>query len=489
MRQKNKLLLIFIFILYLAASAFSEVLQEITVKEGDTLWSVANYYLKDPQRWPEILKYNSLPSSDYNVILPGMKLKVPIILIKENLRAAHLMYALNDVRYRRRSQAEWQKAWIDMELYNEDGLRTLQQSKAKVKFSSGETLAMDENSLIILKPEQKQEEINLLSGAVRTSKTKVLANSSVIAPRIEPKGIAPDFKTKLKEDKTTLVEVYEGIVDVTAQGKTVTLTKGFGTEVKFKQAPSSPRLLPPSPEMSVAAPANIPEPSQKVLTDSLELNIKQPFLSSQNKNKTSAQIISQAINKYHLQISTSINFVNVLIDEINPISGKVTINFKKTNLGDGIYYYHLSYVDDLGFEGQFSSPTQFIIDTTAPSLEILSPKNEEEFDTEFVHVSGKTEPGSMIKVNFQAATVEENGDFIIAVMPKNGWNLIKIIAQDAAGNITKKELTINKVKVIKKDKKEPEKNKSSKPSMTFASFVLGTLTTIVIIGVLVLLAH
>jgi hypothetical protein len=125
----------------------------------------------------------------------------------------------------------------------DDGLRTLQQSSAKVKFPSGETLNMDENSLIILKPEKKREEIDLLAGGVRASKTKVLTSSTIVDPKIEPKSEAPDFRTKLKEDKTTLVEVYEGIVDVTAQGKTVTLTKGFGTAVKFKEAPSLPQAL------------------------------------------------------------------------------------------------------------------------------------------------------------------------------------------------------------------------------------------------------
>ncbi len=32
--------------LLLCANISAEVLQEITVKEGDTLWSVANFYLK-----------------------------------------------------------------------------------------------------------------------------------------------------------------------------------------------------------------------------------------------------------------------------------------------------------------------------------------------------------------------------------------------------------------------------------------------------------
>lgn len=68
------------------------LIQEIEVKEGQTLSFIANYYLKDPKRWPEFLKYNKLATSDIYAPLPGMKLKVPIILVKEKFRPAYLIY-------------------------------------------------------------------------------------------------------------------------------------------------------------------------------------------------------------------------------------------------------------------------------------------------------------------------------------------------------------------------------------------------------------
>ena len=89
-----------------ARSIFAEEeLQEITVKDGDTLWGIANTYLNDPKKWPAILKYNQLPLTDPNAAIPGMKLKVPVLLIKEELRKAYLIFVRNDVRCRRRR--EW----------------------------------------------------------------------------------------------------------------------------------------------------------------------------------------------------------------------------------------------------------------------------------------------------------------------------------------------------------------------------------------------
>ena len=104
-----------------AASLFvAEVLQTIVVKPGDTLWGIANFYLKDPTRWPEILRYNKLPTSDPTVALPGMELRLPVLLLKESLRAATLIYLLNEVRTRRKDSSDWRLAQLEMKLYYKD---------------------------------------------------------------------------------------------------------------------------------------------------------------------------------------------------------------------------------------------------------------------------------------------------------------------------------------------------------------------------------
>ena len=94
-------------VLFLSSTfAYSkEALQVITVKDGQTLWSISNYYLKDPKRWPEILKYNNLPLNDPTVALPGMKLKVPVLLIKEHRR--YSIQLIEHVLCRSRDLAFW----------------------------------------------------------------------------------------------------------------------------------------------------------------------------------------------------------------------------------------------------------------------------------------------------------------------------------------------------------------------------------------------
>ena len=490
-----RLLPLIFFLTVFSLNLYAEVLQEIVVKEGDTLWSISNYYLKDPKRCPEILRYNNLPSSDPNIVLPGMKLRVPILLIKENLRAATLIQVVNDVRYRRQKDAEWNKASKDMKLYNEDGLRTLQQSIAQVQFPSGEVLKLDENSLVILRPEKTREEASLLSGGLRSSKTKILTSSTIVDPRIEARGLSPDFKTRIKEDLTTLVEVFEGIVDVTAQGRTVTLTRGFGTEVKLKQPPSLPHTLPPEPKVSPAldtakvVPSNNKiETPKKIVSGSLEVNISAPDQKamSQAKSEYAPTVSSKNVTKYHLQISSSEIFHSMIVDKINPFSERLNIKFSDYQLTDGIYYYRYAYVDNQDFEGKYTTPVQFTVKNTPPSLEIF-PEKESDKNDKFVHIEGKTEINAVVRVDDKPISVDENGRFIAAILPQKAYDVVTITAQDMAGNITKEEITIKNKKISQRHVKETLPEALSKKSSSFLSASLAVLTIVVILGVLILI--
>ena len=130
----------------------AEELQTIIVRPGDTLWSIAKTYLKDPKKWNEILRYNRLPSSDPSIALPGTALKVPVKLVKEQYRAARLVSFINDVRFRKSGDADWNTVRKGLDLYKNDTLRTMVHSRADVRFYTGEILNLYPNSIAVLRP-------------------------------------------------------------------------------------------------------------------------------------------------------------------------------------------------------------------------------------------------------------------------------------------------------------------------------------------------
>ncbi|MDH5662479.1 MAG: hypothetical protein OEY92_05725, partial [Elusimicrobiota bacterium] len=171
---------------------------EVTVKKGDTLHKFAEIYLRDPALWPEIYKYNKDLVENPDIILPEMKIKVPIGLLKDEI--ADIIRIKNNVRTRKRGESEWERGVLHTRLFSEDGVRTLSDSLAHIRFIKGEIVRLGENSLVILKPEEKEETVELLSGELRASEAKVLTASAVVEPQISPALVKPDFKTKIKED-------------------------------------------------------------------------------------------------------------------------------------------------------------------------------------------------------------------------------------------------------------------------------------------------
>ncbi|MBU2530590.1 MAG: LysM peptidoglycan-binding domain-containing protein, partial [Elusimicrobia bacterium] len=242
----------FIAMVFLCVSVFvyatPTVFQDVKVEAGDTLWSISTKYLKDPKKWPEILKHNKLLSSNPSIALPGMVLKVPINLLKEEFRAAKLISFVNNVLLRPRAKTSWKSVIKNMELYTSDTLRTTVNAKADVKFYTGEVLNLYPNSIAILRPPAKKDiDVQLLAGEMQGLRTRVTTVSSTIVPKTKDTV----FGAKIKDDLTTLVQVYKGKAEVKAQGKTVLVPEGFASEVRLDMPPSVPMKLPPLPEFNV----------------------------------------------------------------------------------------------------------------------------------------------------------------------------------------------------------------------------------------------
>lgn len=410
----------------------AEKFQIITVRSGDTLWKIASTYLKDPTQWDQILSHNPrLPTQDPTVALPGLKIKIPIKLIKEHLRAAELIEVVNDVRYRRRSGRKWNPAKKGTELFKDDGLRTLEKSRAAVNFPTGELLQISENSLIILNPERGKEEVKLLRGDIRAGRSRVVtARGSVVVP----KAANSDFRAMIKPDKTELVFVYKGVVDVTAKGKTVTISEGFGTEIKLRSAPSAPIPLVKMSEIAKSlpdVPASKLKPPKTRINSQIE--VEPPTLDKKGRTSRSVSGLAHLENyKLKIQIALDPTFGKIVFEKIIPIDFR--LDFKKLGIPDGKYYLRTAYVDDAGRQSAYTPPQSRIIDSIPPPLRITQVKRSN--DNQFIQLVGETEPHAEVSINNEWVEVDLSGRFSKALFLESSETEVVIITRDLYGNET-----------------------------------------------------
>lgn len=373
----KKSLFALLILAFLSSPSVAEELQTIVVKPGDTLWSIANTYLKDPKRWNEILRYNKLPSADPSIALPGMPLKIPVRLIKEQFRAAKLVYYINEVLFRPVNGARWDGVKSNMDLYRSDTLRTTVNARADVKFYTGEMLNLMPNSMAVLRPPQKDADVQLLSGEMRGVRSRVVTASARIIPRTKD----TEFGARIKDDLTTLVQVYKGKAAVEAQGKVVEVPEGFASEVKMDLPPSQPVKLPPLPEFADGGTrlARGNQPQVKMSGNIVSLDMgkapragagapvpkagegapKPGDASAINADEISKMItVANPVQGYHMQAARDQAFSNIALDRTYDV-------FDRINLADylppGTYWVRISYIDLLGFEGKFNAPRQVVV--------------------------------------------------------------------------------------------------------------------------------
>jgi len=376
----KKVLLGLLLLLGPGGARAADELQTIVVKPGDTLWSISNTYLKDPKKWNEILKYNRLPSGDPSLALPGMSLRVPVNLIKVELRAAKLVYFLNDVLYRRTGSEDWPNVTMKMDLFKNDTLRTKADARADVKFYTGEILNLYPNSIAVLRPPGKKNvDVELMAGEMRGLRSRVITASAKITPMTKD----TEFGAKLKDDLTTVVQVYKGKADVEAQGKTVHVSAGFASEIKMDMAPSEPVKLPPlqqfekgsrtaltasagpqfKSEGGVVSLSNM-KPAGKLKGPDVKLpkgelpkempavgNIDDKAIDTSEIVKMLA--VGNPVQSYHMQVSKDQAFTAMVLNKNYDAFDKIDLN---EVLPPGNYFMRIALVDLLGFEGKFSAP-------------------------------------------------------------------------------------------------------------------------------------
>lgn len=171
---------------------------------------------------------------------------------------AYVSWVRKQVEAKKPAAAGWDPAQIKMSLRKLFRVRTVgQRSAGEITFKVGNRLYLGPESLMVLyglekkskRRKRKVSEITLEEGSLfaqlaeRERKPMEVATKAARF-RIFSRKTRLDYKEK---GARSTVSVYDGKADVSAQGSSVQVKKGFGTRVKVGQAPEEPRRLLPPP--------------------------------------------------------------------------------------------------------------------------------------------------------------------------------------------------------------------------------------------------
>ncbi len=423
-------------------------MQNVVVKPGDTLWSIAHKYLKDPARWDEIVKRNRLPTSDPTVALPGMTLRVPVALIKNSLRAAKLVYEINRVLFRRRDSAGWKGSTLEMELFQGDSLRTLEESKARVKFLNKELLNLEPNSMAVIKPSESDADLELRAGSVFAGHARVATANA----RVTPRTADTRYAASVEPDLTTRVEVFKGRAGVEAQGSVVEVPAGMQTRVAPGLAPEVPKRLENPPALEARAQefasaesvggAAAPRPRRARAAPGGAAG------AGSLRGDLDTMSVGVPILGYHIQASREKEFKKLLFDRKYDSDERFTP--ADANLSPGAYWWRVAVVDLLGTEGPYGEPRYYTVGVKRAErpvgenqdlggmLSIASPQDGARLDTDNVLVVGVLRDDRLhLEISGRPARIDADGNFAVSVPLADGVNEIELVVSDGKGNVTR----------------------------------------------------
>lgn len=340
------------------AGAAATDFQAVVVKPGDTLWSIANKYLKDPARWDEIVKYNKSVGSDPTIALPGMTLRVPTALIKEELRAAHLVARVNKVMFRRNATASWNVGTDNMDLYRNDWIRTLEDSAASVRFLDDDLLRLGANSMAVIKPVNKDYAVELKRGGTFFGRAKIVTAGAVVTPQSKDTR----YVATVRDDMSTKVEVLKGEAQVAAAGQTVSVKMGMSAEVTLGLAPSVPVKIADMPAFEARAAelgSGMLAGVQRAKAPAVPA--KAAPLPVSNANDPKAQLaelkLGSMVSGYRIQCSDNQDLSDLRVSKNVDLDQAVTAGF--LGIPPGEYWCRVAPLDLLSVVGKFASPRRY----------------------------------------------------------------------------------------------------------------------------------
>ena len=329
-----------------------------------------------------------------------------------------------NVEGQRPQDLAWRNLQIQTILIEEEKIRTLSDSTAQITFRDASRLRLSANSNAVIQrmrydPLKRTEEakVTLIEGdfyALLTEKN-TRTSFNVDIPRVNATIDSGSFWVSQDTTGAKFANYDDGLVEVTALGKTVALNRNEGTIVSPGTTPRDKLAVLEAP--ALAGPRN----EATVYTGKPQL--------------TWAAVANA--NGYWIEIAADQGFGRMVASKF----GLDQPNFLPAELAVGEYFWRVAALDSLGLPGARSPTWRFkiVIDTTPPYLSVTAPERGVIVRDPMVRVTGESEPGAAVTVQGRPIEVRPDGRFETTITAAPGTNTIIVISTDPAGNESRHE--------------------------------------------------
>lgn len=328
---------------------------------------------------------------------------------------ATLSSLYRDVRFRRGNSVEWGGAKRGMPLYDQDAVQTLDEANAGISFGPRDRLTVGSNSLVVVTRLDAGDDAGPRSYRVQVAGdiTGTLSAARKLSLELAAAGhvarIMPGearFKVTRDGDSAASLAVYAGEAQIRSGERVVRVPAQYGVRLLSGVAVGDAVQLPPAPRLE--------QEQARYRYRLLPPRITFAW--------------SGASKSYRFQLARDARFSRCLLDE--KVEGP---RFVTGKLDSGSYFWRVSGVRD-GVEGGYSRVGRCRLEQLLkePVLRVNFPGHESAAGP--YTLTGSLEPGSRVYLNGVEAATDSSGVFRRDLTLKEGVNLIRVEAVDAAGN-------------------------------------------------------
>jgi len=247
-----------------------EVPEWHVVASAESLWTLAERYFHDPNRWIEIWKLNP-EIADPDLLRSGQRIRVRVAgpaqpepeSPPEPEPPLAVVARLAERVEEQLPPDPWQASGIGNPLELGHAVRTFEQSSAELTFLDGANLRITEESLVFLRDRKVrrferggaieivdgQADVETLSTPASPLDIELQLGEALARPDTES-GTSSYVRARRTEDGSAQLMAFAGSMRVEAAGTEVVLVSGTGTVVTPEAAPTPPEILPPRAEVT-----------------------------------------------------------------------------------------------------------------------------------------------------------------------------------------------------------------------------------------------